>query len=46
MINTQLKSGPADVGDNRDTYETGGSGGGECLRFMPCPRPVASLRVA
>ena len=38
-------TGPADVGDNLDTNETCGSRG-ECLRFMPCPRPVASLRVA
>ena len=39
--NTQLKTGPADAGDNRDAYAICGSRG-ECLRFMPCPRPVAT----
>ena len=41
---TPLQTGPADVGNNRDTYATCGRRG-ECLRFMPCPHPVASLRV-
>ena len=55
MIITQLKTGP-DFDQtwvtiviptrHAEVEGGGGGGGGGCLRFMPCLRPVASLRVA
>ena len=52
MINTQLETGPADVGDNCDTYATCGIKGGVPLIHAlssPCrqsPRRRVELAVA
>ena len=49
MINTHLKTGSADIGDNRNTYATCGSRG-ECLKIhalsSPCCQSLRRVKLA